>query len=295
MLVGALLIAGGTRAADITLSIPTFEGNPDGIIRVPVEISDASGLASIRIQINFDPSLLKIEAAQPGALGAQFDFSSSTDGGTITLLLVRSTDLASGSGCLAELVFRANSGATSDFFSDLTIARFEVGNSTAVVDVTAERDIKTINGGVRVSYSPAIDNRPNGMPDNWEELHGINPLTSAGTDDPDQDGVPNIMEFAFHGNPHWQDGGTILPRSGVGDAESDQYMLLDFRRPVEHGALLYDLQESSDLIHWTTYPLSSLLIEPPVSRGDGSEDITVRANTPMRESTRQFLRIRLRW
>ncbi len=292
----ALVLAGvRAHAADISLSVPTFAGNPAGLIRVPVEISSAAGLASIRVQINFDPALLILQDAKAGELGKQFDFSYEVNAGTVTLMLVRATNLSAGSGSLAELVFHANSGSTSDLFSDLTVALFEVGDSTGVVDLAASKSLQTVNGGVQISSSAMIDNRPNGMPDAWEELNGLNPLTSSATQDTDKDGVLDIMEFAFSGNPSQADARQSQPKLDLAAIDNKEYLVLDFRRPVNYGSVIYEVQESSDLINWTTRSLSQSLAAPPSPRGDGTEDVTVQTSHPVGLSKKQFLRVRLRW
>jgi len=295
LLIAAIFAVAGAHAADFSLSVPTFAGNPAGRIRVPVELSSAAGLASIRVQVNFDPALLVLEDAQAGALGKQFEFSYLVNAGTVTLMFVRSTNLVSGNGSLAELVFSANSGATTDLFSDLTIARFEVGDSTGVVDLAASKSLQTINGGVQISNSATIDNRFNGMPDAWEELHGLNPLTSTAMQDSDNDGVPDIMEFAFSGNPRQPDARQSQPKLDSATIGNSKYLTLGFRRPVNYGAVIYEVQESSDLIHWTTRSLAESLAASPSPRGDGTEDVTARASQPVGQSKKQFLRVRLRW
>jgi hypothetical protein len=212
----------------------------------------------------------------------------------VTLMFVRATNLSSGTGSLAELVFRANSGSTSDFFSDLTIALFEVGDSTGVVDIAASKSLQTINGGVQISNSAVIDNRPNGMPDAWEELYGLNPLISSAMQDTDQDGAPDILEFAFSGNPRQPDAQQSQPAldsATIGDVE---YLVLDFRRPINFGSVIYEVQESNDLLNWTTRSLIQSLAAPPSPRGDGTEVVTVQSSQPI-GTKKQFLRLRLRW
>lgn len=295
LLATLLFAATGLRASDVTLSLPTFTGNPDGLIRVPVEISSAAGLASIRVQVNFDPALLVLERAEPGMVGKEFDFSYAVDSGAVTLMLVRSTDLPFAGGSIAELVFRANSGSTTDHFSDLTVALFELGDTTGVVDQTAKVSIETKNGEVLISNSATLDNRPNGMPDAWEEKHGINPLTSLPTTDSDGDGLSDIMEFAFSGNPRKADARERKPIADTAVIENKHYLVLDFRKPVDIGSLVYEIQESDDLIKWTTRPLSECLAATPNPRGDGTEDVTVKASEPIRTNSDQYLRVRVRW
>ena len=73
--------------------------------------------------------------------------------------------LESGSGRLAVAEFLVNAGATTELYSDLVIARFEMGDATGVRNVTGGQSILTDNGSVSVSLARDIDNESNGLPD----------------------------------------------------------------------------------------------------------------------------------
>ncbi len=163
------------------------------------------------------------------------------------------------------------------------------------MDLAATKSLQTVNGGVQISSSLTIDNRFNGMPDAWEELHGINPLTSSAMQDTDKDGVPDIMEFAFSGDPRQPDARQSQPKLDSAVINNKEYLTLGFRRPVSYGSVIYEVQESSDLVNWTTRSLSQSLVAPPSPRGDGTEDVTVQTSQPLGQSKKQFLRVRLRW
>lgn len=50
----------------------------------------------------------------------------------------------------------------------------------------------------RVDFGPPLDTNASGVPDGWEELHGIRDLQA----DPDRDGLSNLAEFLAGTNPN---------------------------------------------------------------------------------------------
>jgi uncharacterized repeat protein (TIGR01451 family) len=62
-----------------------------------------------------------------------------------------------------------------------------------------------IDSQVTVGLGPIFDSDGDGMENWWEDLHGLNPFSSAGSDgangDPDGDGVPNVDEYIADTDP----------------------------------------------------------------------------------------------
>lgn len=65
-----------------------------------------------------------------------------------------------------------------------------------------------------------------GLPDEWELIHGLNPASAVGADgaegDSDQDGLPNRLEYAYGTDPHTKD--LIVTSMRVADG----FLYLDF-------------------------------------------------------------------
>ena len=74
------------------------------------------------------------------------------------------------------------------------------GNDPASIDVDASGVLwfSTTNGIYRVLLR---DDDNDGMPNEWEELYGLNPLVDDASDDPDNDGFSNIQEYRNNTNP----------------------------------------------------------------------------------------------
>jgi hypothetical protein len=168
-----------------TVRVPNYQANPGTVLRVPLTLDNVAGLALIRLQLNYDPQILTLLQVSAGPLGAQFDFSHEAVGGSVTMDFVRTTPMGSGSGRLAVAEFLLNPGAATNSYSDLAIARFDLGDSTGVRDVAVGQTIRTENGSVRVSLSSQIDNESNGLPDWWELQHNLDLFSPEGTGDTD--------------------------------------------------------------------------------------------------------------
>jgi hypothetical protein len=98
----------------------------------------------------------------------------------------------------------------------------------------------------------------------------------------DGDGVPNLMEYAFGGNP-------ILPQGPtIACAVEGGYLTLTVNRlSVMPSDVSWRAEVSSDLVDWQSGPsLTSTLI-------DNASTLKVRDNAPSTDGTRRFLRLRL--
>ena len=116
------------------------------------------------------------------------------------------------------------------------------------------------------------------------------PLISGDRADPDRDGIPVFMEFAFGLNPLSPDNRALTSTSLVTE-DSSQHLDITFtRRPPDSG-LTYSVESSSNLHTWNGDPgqfieLSTKPLEP------GLEEATIRLSTALTHST-EFLRIRV--
>ena len=114
-----------------------------------------------------------------------------------------------------------------------------------------------------------------------------NPLISGGNADPEGDGISNILEFSFGGDPKVSDV-SILPTSEITEVASDSYMSLRYRRPLV-GMVNFSPQSSSNLIDWNGAPGQFTTVSV-TAIGGGWEEVVVRLNTPM-PSGPTFLRL----
>ncbi|MGA0900737.1 MAG: cohesin domain-containing protein [Luteolibacter sp.] len=243
------------QAAEYTLSMPHFLGRPGEVVEVPISIDNGSGYARVRIQINYDPQVAQLISVTSGPVGDQFEMLTTTEDGWVTLDFLRTEDLAGQPGDLARLKFRLNGGSTTDLYSDLSIAKFEIGDSSGVVALSLENDLSTQNGSITVSLNSHIDNGSNGLPDWWEDLHGLDKFSMlTANSDADGDGATAILEYGLNGNPNQADARSLF---GIArKSENPSVMQLSLQLRNDDPSLVYQLGTSSNLTNWTRYPIT---------------------------------------
>ena len=172
-----LALSAVARAATRNFALPHYLVNPGGTVEVPLTLDNASGLAAIRVQINFDPEVLEFQSVSAGPLGKAFELIPGKGDGFVQLLLVRAGSLAGGSGRLAVLKFRANPGAKAKVYSDLAIADVGLSDSSGVIDLRQKDSLRLTNGQVAVSLKQNIDNGGSDIPEWWKELQALSGLS----------------------------------------------------------------------------------------------------------------------
>jgi len=293
VLTGLLLMPSLVRAEERHLSLPSYEVNSGDLIEVPLTLDQATGLAAIRVQVNFNPDVLTLEAVTAGALGQSFEMVRGDDDGLVQITFARATEMVNGSGQLALLRFRANSGAAVDLTSELAIADFSLSDATGVIDLRQKDTLTLTNGQVVVSASQAIDNARNGLPDWWEELHGLNLFSANALLDPENDGLPNLLEYAFGLNPSMVDAHQRGIQSSSVDQAGTLFQSIGFYRR-KAGGVLYKVQESGDLSTWYDLSISGRMRGTPQDMLDGTEYIEVlgsRAITGPAAEVKGFMRV----
>ena len=144
------------------------------------------------------------------------------------------------------------------------------------------------DGRMLVTYNT----RPRSQFELWHEAAfasaAADPAIAGDLADPDEDGVPNLLEFVFGGDPLFRDDQDRLPRVSMNGSE------LEFRylRHPDAADFVIVPEASFDLMTW--HPLVpgsegvTLTIQTPVP-ADGIDQITIR--TPMPASDRYFMRL----
>lgn len=292
------LLANTADAAARTVSLPDYLANPGGRVKVPIYLDDAAGIASIKIKINYDSAALRFMEAERTRLGLQFELSQTDDDGVVSLMLFRETNLVTGSGILLLLDFQVNTGAAGNLIKNLAVADVKFGDSSGVLSLDQPGSLSVREGRITVSPDPHIDNFQNGLPDWWEQLHQLDLFSvSAGTDDPDGDGIANLTEFVLGSNPRVSDSAAYQARMASTEVEEGTFLTLQVhRRSILPPGIQTVFEESRDMLEWQTLDLSTQMTGPPIGMGDGTENISVRTTFPMfgpQSSPRGFLRLRI--
>jgi len=104
--------------------------------------------------------------------------------------------------------------------------------------------------------------------------------------DPDRDGLPNLVEFAFGLDPALAQSGFTGLRASV-DPAAPTVLTLEFTRPAGRIGLSYLLESSPDLVTWA--PLSAT--PQTLDLGGGQEKVVVRDTEVLAAQQQRFLRL----
>jgi len=255
--VSALILATAAsgHAGVRTLSLPSYLANPGSILEVPLSLDNAAGLAGVRVQINFNTEILELLTVTAEPLGAAFDMSHGNGEGFVQLVFARGETLLSGAGRLALLRFRVNPGAVGGLYSELAIADTSFSDSTGVIDLRQKDTLSTADGLVSVTLAQSIDNANNGLPDWWEQQHGLSLFEANANLDSEHDGMTNFLECAFGANPARFDAGERGIQTGMVTVGQQTLRRLGFYRRLGDTCLLYRVHECSNLSLWSNLNL----------------------------------------
>ena len=117
--------------------------------------------------------------------------------------------------------------------------------------------------------------------------------TEAGIEDPDGDGLPNLIEFFLGSLPGKNDAGVRGPRASIMDANGEDYLTFSFSQVLGQSDLVGVVEASSNLTDWSSSSVDIKEILPVVLNGNGSVRRTFRVPVPVSEVTKQFLRLRV--
>jgi hypothetical protein len=132
---------------------------------------------------------------------------------------------------------------------------------------------------------------PNNFND-WAAQYGLTGINATEDGDYDGDGIPNVLEFAFGGNPTVNDSAAQQPTSTMGGG----YFAMTFKRnDNSESDLKMQVQYSTDLLNWTTVNIPSAsgtvggVIFTVTENGTANDVIT--AQIPLGASGRLFSRV----
>ena len=81
-------------------------------------------------------------------------------------------------------------------------------------------------------------------------------------DNPDGDQWSNLLEYALGGHPLIPDSGAGLIVRALGP-----FLVLEYPRDVTKPHLVYTVEASTNLVDWTTAPVTDSLVEPAGENG----------------------------
>ena len=107
--------------------------------------------------------------------------------------------------------------------------------------------------------------------------------------DPDHDGLPNLLEYAFGFEPKIATAGGS-PTAAIQNVGGMNYLTLTFRRSLTATDLTYNPQCGPTFGTWVA---ATVQVGTPVSNGDGTETVTFRDNVSSTLASRRFMRLQV--
>lgn len=115
--------------------------------------------------------------------------------------------------------------------------------------------------------------------------------------DPDKDGVKNMSEFAFGGNPYVADAPVVAPQVGLMEINGDYFPTITYRRLGASNndlQLIYEVEWSTDMLTWSSNESGDPVTQELSSTLDdrGVKTVTAASLTPTRLHARQYFRVK---
>lgn len=143
------LLTEAALAATLTMRAPSLEATAGGTVDVPIDVSGASGIGALHLEVIYDPAVIKADTVTRGALAggnALIDFNPDKPGRLI--IGIATLDDIKGDGVLATARFKVVGQAGQS--SALGIEKGEAweGASRQTVLVKTEAGKLTVKGGL---------------------------------------------------------------------------------------------------------------------------------------------------
>ncbi len=123
----------------------------------------------------------------------------------------------------------------------------------------------------------------------WAASFGLTGIAAAPSEDPDDDGLSNLHEYALGGSPQDFDR-RINPRPLVISLAGRDYPAFELRRRLQTGRLQYSVEQSAGLIRWTS--AETLPYGSAVDNEDATQTVILRLLEPFVQG-RVFMRMRV--
>lgn len=110
------------------------------------------------------------------------------------------------------------------------------------------------------------------------------------SDDPDDDGIKNLLEQAFGGDPETQNT-DILPINEIVEANGNQYLQISYRKPNFSNGLTYIVETVTNLNDTWSSQASVVTLISIASESGGFDRYTYRRVDPISATDKAFLRV----
>jgi hypothetical protein len=199
---------------------------------------------------------------------------------------------------LNSVTVNGSAATTSDGFSHWT---FNLPLSVGSNQMTIVATDNAVPGGNQKTILQAVTRQPDvfgtGLPDDWKAANGLDPSSATGDNaplaDPNTNGRPNLLEYAFNTNPV---GDSPEPFQFSVQTNSDDGLLyLTCSYPRRTGALdlTYTVEWTDDFSAWTNSLAQIEQVSAVPNPDNLTETVTVRLKPAIAPGTQRFIRPRV--
>lgn len=119
------------------------------------------------------------------------------------------------------------------------------------------------------------------------------PAISSDTAAPASDGVANMMKYAIGLTPWEPVRMAVLPAVGTTNVGGTNYLTLTYAQNISATDITCFAEVSADLLNWHSGAGYTMLVNPPVNNGNGTQTVVERDLTPMSSSNKRFIRLKV--
>jgi hypothetical protein len=273
------------------------------VLRLTANDGQVKTASDVLVNVVANPNI-SIEATIPtgmefGPIEAEFSFY--RDGSTnlsLTLPFLISGSASNG----VDYVALSNSVVIPPGATFVTLCIVPLLDTLAEGDETVTLTLSLTQGpvggpGTNTRATIVIRDRPW---DDWRMTHftmsELTNLTISGeSGDVDQDGLFNLWEFSQNRLPRVADASSGFTASiEPWPATGQNHLVTSFKRRLPPSDLLYEVEVSTNLVHWASGPAVTAEILPVIQDGNGlTETARVRVLAPVSLSSAQFVRLKV--
>ena len=183
-----------------------------------------------------------------------------------------------------------DAGAIADGGETVTASGTVDTSATGTYTITYTATDAAGNTGTATRTVTVVDTTADPY-DTWASSFGLDPATDgAPTADPDGDGIQNLLEQAFGGDPN-ANNINILPVSEILEDNGQSYLQISYRKPELDNGLTYTVETVTDLNGTWSSQSSEFELVSTVPDSGGFNLYTYRLVNPTSATSKAFIRV----
>jgi hypothetical protein len=286
-------VASGPAGASLSSGIASFSA--PGTYQLSATTTDGSLTATdnINVIVSPNPATVSVTATVPAAVAGvtngQLVFNR---GGAPTGALTISYGVSGTARSGVDYVALSGVATIPDGASSVTVPvvpnSSPTPNSTVVVSIASASNYE-------LGISPqAVVSLETSSFQSWanDALVGYSTALQSPSADPANDGIPNLLKYAFNLNPTESEVQGLPVASMMAPGDGKSYLTISYTQLQSATDILYTVQVSSDLVNWISGSSATKQVSS-VSNNDGTSTVVVRDLTPVSSGGARFIRVQI--